>query len=456
MAESKSERADALAKQLKQSLAQRRPRPWLPVLAVLAVCSLILAGLVWWLYPRAQPASLEIIAFDGVFTPDETPIARAQLFAPPNEQGTRSLSGHKIVFSSLPIVRPGGEKPRDKTETSDPQGQAAVDWPEPNAELIEFTARYVGTEARPKNVNDGGRLFVWPKNAPLLIVDADETLIADKLDEQAAGTLGKAAADGWRIVYLTPAAVQAQDSAHRPRLGSPPGEIARWPGARPTIVSRGGIGRRGPASASAIPAKIHRPASRRGEIARNCRPVQGARRAADPARRRGELGGGGGAAEMTLTPNRAAPVSLAGPLVLTGLPPPDSRCGRPLPSSRASRCSSSRPPKADSRSAIACPGRQRSTPGTALKVAACSVTTRARNSRASANRGKRSRNSATTRRCTSSCPRPRNCRAALTTTCTYHSPAAVSPRLNTHWPTLSSSTMCGRSVALGRTSNGRW
>jgi hypothetical protein len=45
----------------------------------------------------------------------------------------------------------------------------------------------------------------------LLIVDADETLIADKLDEQAAMTLTKAAADGWRIIYLMPTATQAQE-----------------------------------------------------------------------------------------------------------------------------------------------------------------------------------------------------------------------------------------------------
>ena len=76
---------------------------------------------------------------------------------------------------------------------------------------MEFSARFISTEARPKNVNDGGRLFVWPKNAPLLIVDADETLIAEKLDEQAALTLKKAAAEGWRIVYMTPTAAQAHE-----------------------------------------------------------------------------------------------------------------------------------------------------------------------------------------------------------------------------------------------------
>jgi hypothetical protein len=209
MAESKPERAEALAKQLQQSLAQRRPRPWNLVLTVLAICSLMLAGLAYWLYPRARPATLEILALDDVFTPDETPIAHAQLFAPPDEDSTRWLSGHKIIFQEQLVPWPPGEKPRERAEKSDEEGQASVEWAAGKMELLEFSARYISTEPRPKNVNDGGRLFVWPKNAPLLIVDADETLIAEKLDEQAALTLTKAAAEGWRIVYLTPAPTQA-------------------------------------------------------------------------------------------------------------------------------------------------------------------------------------------------------------------------------------------------------
>ena len=64
-----------------------------------------------------------------------------------------------------------------------------------------------------------------------------------------------------------------------------------------------------------------------------------------------------------------------------------SRCAPPLPSWPASRSRSSRRPGRDWGSAIAWVGRQRSTPGTALNVAACSVTTRARSSVAPAAAG---------------------------------------------------------------------
>jgi len=59
---------------------------------------------------------------------------------------------------------------------------------------------------------------------------------------------------------------------------------------------------------------------------------------------------------------------------------------------------------------------QDATPGTALKVAACSVTTRPRHNFAPRRRGKMPSSSFKMRRCTSSLPSPRSSRAALTTT----------------------------------------
>jgi len=45
----------------------------------------------------------------------------------------------------------------------------------------------------------------------LLIVDADETLMAHELDEKASATLTQAAKDGWRIVYLNLASKQPHE-----------------------------------------------------------------------------------------------------------------------------------------------------------------------------------------------------------------------------------------------------
>src|SRR5947208_3257469 len=100
MAETKppSPKSEALGKQLKASLAQRRPQPWKAVLATLAAAVVLLALLAWWLYPRPLPAPLQLMALDVLCTPDEKPHARALLFSPPEETASRRLDGQTIVF----------------------------------------------------------------------------------------------------------------------------------------------------------------------------------------------------------------------------------------------------------------------------------------------------------------------------------------------------------------------
>jgi hypothetical protein len=192
MADSNPQRADALTRQLKDTLSHRRLRPWKPVLALIGVCTLVMAGMIYWLYPRTRPGSLEIVAFDGLFTADESPTAEAQMFPSDEEEGTSRLRGNAVVF-------------QDKHKTvTDEHGRASIEW-STKEEASDFFVRYISTDPRPANVNDAARIFVWPKDAKLLIVDAEETLVGDKLDEQAAAALSKASADGWRIVYLTSA-----------------------------------------------------------------------------------------------------------------------------------------------------------------------------------------------------------------------------------------------------------
>jgi len=186
--------ADQLAKELKASLAQRRPRPWKLVLGLIVACSLILAGMMWWLYPRGRTAPLLIVAFDGVFTPAEMPIARGQLLSPTSEDAALSLRGYTIVFDD--------QLTRQEIAKSDAKGQAALDWPIENAAVSAFSVQFINPERKQSSAKEYGRLFVWPKDARVLVVDADETLIADELDDKAQETLSKAAQDGWHIVYL--------------------------------------------------------------------------------------------------------------------------------------------------------------------------------------------------------------------------------------------------------------
>ena len=134
---------------------------------------------------------------------------RAELLAPPEDAAPRRLSGQRVVFHEPRLGLPVGEEPRKIDVTSDDRGEASVDWRLPKAPLGEFLVLHIDDERRTASANELGRIFVWPKDAPVLIVDADETLIGAELDAQASDTLAKAAKEGWRIVYLSVASPQA-------------------------------------------------------------------------------------------------------------------------------------------------------------------------------------------------------------------------------------------------------
>ena len=204
--------AEALAKQLQESLAKRRPRTWKPVLALLAGCTLFLALFAWWMYPRPAMPLLQIIALDSVFTPDETPIARVQLFPSPEVEKPRHLSGQSVWFQGSQFLQ-AGMKSAELVVKSDEKGQATAELSiEPNQAMAEFLARHFDASRRLQmSPTENGRVFVWPKEAKLLIVDVDATLMAKPLDAKAAEVLQPAAEKGWRIVYLAVTGARAED-----------------------------------------------------------------------------------------------------------------------------------------------------------------------------------------------------------------------------------------------------
>jgi hypothetical protein len=192
--------AENLAKELKTSLAKDRPRTWKPVLALIGICSLILAMMLWWFLPRAQPPVLQVVAFDDVFTPDEKPIARGQLFAPPGVESALRLSGQQIAFD---------DQNHEASVKSDDKGQGTAEWPTENEEIAAFFVRFIDRNRRQGSAKESGRLYIWPKNAKIVLVDADETL-TDAHDD-AARVLDQAVENGWHIAYLALAGEKAND-----------------------------------------------------------------------------------------------------------------------------------------------------------------------------------------------------------------------------------------------------
>ena len=201
-------KADDLAKDLKASLAQRRPRTWLPTIVAVVVASLVLGGVYIWMQPRRRAQPLQVLALDAVFTPDQTPVARAQLFEPIGDTARSRLGGQTIV-----LFEQMAANPRRIVAKSDAAGSAQVDWPLDGAPAAEFFAQFIDDERRQVSSAVRGRLFIWPKDTPLLIVDAHETLITGDLNADALSRLTKAHEEGWRVIYLAVKSATAPDFA---------------------------------------------------------------------------------------------------------------------------------------------------------------------------------------------------------------------------------------------------
>lgn len=192
---------DELVKQLKETLARRRFRPMPIVLGVLALSVVILAGLAYFLHTGPRQAPLQVLAFDAVVVEEEAPVARVQIYSVEPESPITSLRRKTVVVQEPRRVNQIDEKPRMVTLKSDDSGQVSIEWPIGKHPIGEFLASYIDVEKQHASVNDRGMIFVWPKDAPIMIV-VDETLIGEALDADAGATLTKAAAEGWRIVYV--------------------------------------------------------------------------------------------------------------------------------------------------------------------------------------------------------------------------------------------------------------
>jgi hypothetical protein len=201
MSDAKHEQTDKLADQLKQSLARRRPRPWKLVLGAMAVSIALLLLLAWWMYPRTPLTPLQILALDAVVPADGELQVHAQLVLPTDEPA-RSLHGRTLHFMGPQMPGKGADPAKQFTAKSDARGHAVVDWPRPEPPLGEFLVKSMNDSEKP-SPPDAGRIFVWPRDAPILLVDVDETLNVAEPEKEALATLRKAEENGWRIVYLS-------------------------------------------------------------------------------------------------------------------------------------------------------------------------------------------------------------------------------------------------------------
>lgn len=150
----------------------RRKHQSLVAILVLFTLFLVLGGLfVWWIWPAPKPGPLAMAVYDQVSLPDEPAPLCARLAA--NEPGAEGMkfSGREVHFQE---TRSGLSAKvatdRDGVACTEIRLRASED-------PAEVLAGYPGnTKTLERGVQARGRVYVWPGDAAVLLVDADRGL----------------------------------------------------------------------------------------------------------------------------------------------------------------------------------------------------------------------------------------------------------------------------------------
>jgi hypothetical protein len=172
------DQADAFAGRLRGALQRRRPHTRWIVVTTIVVGLAGLGLLAWWLHTPTDPVRLEVIAFDAVAAPDETPRLRAQLAFPDDDEHAPALLHNRdVVFldASANVLLLPGQHGMQKSVKSDAGGKAVADWGPLKGKIDAIAVRYV--DARFKQGSpDQASLFRWERGGKILLVDVPEAL----------------------------------------------------------------------------------------------------------------------------------------------------------------------------------------------------------------------------------------------------------------------------------------
>jgi hypothetical protein len=168
---------EEITRLLRAGVRQRPLWTWRGLLFWMLLLAVPLVLLLWLVWPRSQPPALHVVAGDQVSVPGCEVTLRGQLWLAEAEAKEIALEGQEVVFAvpSDPLEPPGQEAWQKKT-TSTAEGVAAVGWPAPaGPRVVDFICRLVDERQRGP-VQDGGRVFLWPADTPLLLLEADRAL----------------------------------------------------------------------------------------------------------------------------------------------------------------------------------------------------------------------------------------------------------------------------------------
>jgi hypothetical protein len=166
----------------------------------LVLSGLILAGAAWWFWPRKEPPILLVVAFDRVTPPNRPTVVRA---ATESLNATTGPGGGSELYFEEAGNQAAGVSGKTRKAKTDQNGLAEIEW------QFQATSRPVGLEVRyiderqhpPWSSRDQGRIFVWPEDSRILVLEVEPQL-KNQDWPTVAEALTAAADKGWHIVYL--------------------------------------------------------------------------------------------------------------------------------------------------------------------------------------------------------------------------------------------------------------
>jgi hypothetical protein len=213
MPDNSRKKVDTLLLLAKSAIGDRRRRTWPALLAMLAVLLIFLTVIVWVFLPSPALPDLILAAFDTVALPDETVTVAARL-----EPRQQPLADVRLTGLSLYFQESKSPELLGKIAThADGLAELATRFPaQPHP--LEIIVRFPGEVNRRKPAEARSRVFIWPADTQVLVIDADHVLanvdepkfwVTNNLDVRplpgAAQVLQKARAR-FRVVYLSSAA----------------------------------------------------------------------------------------------------------------------------------------------------------------------------------------------------------------------------------------------------------
>jgi hypothetical protein len=186
--------------------AARRRRPWTVGSALLAllVFGVPPALLAWWFWPRPHPPAMIVTGFDHFAITGKAVMLRAG--TEPAELSDKRWGGLDLFFEEISAEGAGtGEAVKVRT---DENGFAAIKWrPKAAASVTEIEVRYLDEGTKPVRFDVARcRIFSWPAESRVLIVDVQPTLKKATDWPQVAKALADAQKEGWQVVYLATSA----------------------------------------------------------------------------------------------------------------------------------------------------------------------------------------------------------------------------------------------------------